>query len=263
MVTLLTQAQHVAQRALTQGHLHSLNTQSAIFQEQGLSYVIRIAEQLSQKQAASPKNPRAVNPFLPYEPELFVTNLSDTHACILNKYNVLANHLLLITRAYESQDTPLTLADFSALFCVINTHGGLGFYNGGKAAGASQHHKHLQWLPIRAMKDHNFPLLDSLPQPLPYPHHLLAPKSPTPKAWHQAYQTLLQQSGWQPGLAYNLLLTHDWLLLIPRCQEKACGISINSLGFLGSFFVKNQEQADQLRSHGLMRALCEVSGWTK
>lgn len=79
--------------------------------------------------------------FLPYETSLFVADLSDSHVCILNKYNVLATHLLLITRAYESQDKLLTLADFDALLGVVAENGGLGFFNGGKKAGASQHHK--------------------------------------------------------------------------------------------------------------------------
>lgn len=255
------QAQQVAKRALLLGHLCPLATQFVTVHEQGLTYLLRIADNLSKKQAKPDKGAPRPNPFLPYEPELFVADLSDTHVCILNKYNVLAEHLLLITRSYESQDSLLTLADFTALLDVIRENGGLGFFNGGKVAGASQHHKHLQWLPTAHGSEDSFPLLPPLAEPLPFPHYTLKMTSLAPQAWHQAYLALLQQSGWQPGLAYNLLITHEWLRLIPRCREKANGISINSLGFVGSFFVHNQEQANQLIAHGLMRSLCEVSGW--
>lgn len=261
MVTLAEQAKQVAHRALMQGDLHPLRTQLITTEEQGLSYVLRIADNLVKKQAKPLKNGLPVNPFLPYETSLFVADLSDTHVCILNKFNVLATHLLLITRAYESQDKLLTLADFDALLGVVAENGGLGFFNGGKKAGASQHHKHLQWLPIDEERYQNFPLLDPLHQALAFPHYCRQMSTLAPKAWYQAYQSLLQLSGWQPGRAYNLLLTRDWLLLVPRCHEKANGISINSLGFVGSFFVHHQEQASQLLAHGLMRSLCEVSGW--
>src|SRR5690606_33901634 len=37
--------------------------------------------------------------------------------------------------------------DFHALAQLLSASGGLGFYNGGAPAGASQRHKHVQWLP--------------------------------------------------------------------------------------------------------------------
>ena len=55
------------------------------------------------------------NPFLPYDEELFVADLSDTHVALLNKYNVLDHHLLLVTRAFEEQESLLTRGDFEAL----------------------------------------------------------------------------------------------------------------------------------------------------
>ena len=80
-----------------QGDLHPLRTQLITTEEQGLRYVLRIADNLVKKQAKPLKNGLPVNPFLPYETSLFVADLSDSHVCILNKFNVLATHLLLIT----------------------------------------------------------------------------------------------------------------------------------------------------------------------
>jgi ATP adenylyltransferase len=58
---------------------------------------------------------------------------------------------------------------------------------------------------------------------------------------------------------YNLLVTRDWLLLVPRCREEFAGISINALGFAGSLFVKDREQLATLRSRGPMAVLRAVT----
>ncbi len=67
---------------------------------------------------------------------------------ILNKFNVVDNHLLIVTREFEQQRSLLTLRDFEALWRCLNEYDSLGFYNGGPEAGASQPHKHLQLVPL-------------------------------------------------------------------------------------------------------------------
>ena len=70
-------------------------------------------------------------------------------ACrLLNKYNVVPHHLLIITRHFESQESALTQADFQALWTCLAEYDSLGFYNSGESAGASQPHKHLQTVPL-------------------------------------------------------------------------------------------------------------------
>jgi ATP adenylyltransferase len=58
---------------------------------------------------------------------------------------------------------------------------------------------------------------------------------------------------------YNLLLTRDWMLLVPRSQECAGPVSINALGFAGSLFVKDETQMGFVREHGPMRMLRETA----
>ena len=43
----------------------------------------------------------AVNPFLPYDPDLVVADISDTHVALLNKFNVIDHHLLIVTRCFK------------------------------------------------------------------------------------------------------------------------------------------------------------------
>lgn len=54
------------------------------------------------------------NPFLPYEEDLWVAHLSDTHTLLLNKFNVVPHHVLVVTRQFESQQDPLNSRDLAA-----------------------------------------------------------------------------------------------------------------------------------------------------
>lgn len=51
-------------------------------------------------------------------------------------------------------------------------------------------------------------------------------------------------------VAYNLLLTSSFLFLIPRKAQSFNGIEVNSIGFIGSFFVRTEEQRVFFESHG-------------
>jgi len=59
------------------------------------------------------------NPFLPYEEALWVRHLSPTHTLLLNKFNVVAHHLICVTREFEQQTQPLTAADFEATWTAM------------------------------------------------------------------------------------------------------------------------------------------------
>jgi ATP adenylyltransferase len=63
----------------------------------------------------------------------------------------------------------------------------------------------------------------------------------------------------EPTSPYNLLLTRDWLLVVPRSQEKIDDVSVNALGFAGSLFVRRKEQIEQLRAYGPLALLAAVA----
>ena len=91
----------------------------------------------------------ARSPFLPpYDPALLVGAITPTHVCLLNKYNVVDRHLLIVTREYEEQESALTAEDLAAARICLGAIDGLAFYNSAAAAGASQSHKHLQLVPF-------------------------------------------------------------------------------------------------------------------
>ncbi len=248
------------QYALQTGALQTIETNYELIEDQGMQFLVRILTNLSRKETAQPKKPQGVNPFLPYEPDLFVSYLSDTHLCLLNKYNVVNHHILIVTRHYEEQENGLNSADFEALALTLKQINGLGFYNGGTLAGASQKHKHLQVAPFPLMPNNMpLPLESALKQaqfkdeigriPLyPFPHAIgLLNPSMSAEDWLKSYYILLQKIGLNvEGLkqtgAYNLLITQDWMMVVKRSHEHFQGIPVNALGFAGTLLVKNQAQ---------------------
>ncbi|WP_028220254.1 ATP adenylyltransferase family protein [Paraburkholderia oxyphila] len=159
VLTARTLRDAIAQRtreALQCGALQPIETALTHIDDGGVRFAVREVSSLVRKEAArrtdapahsGSQTPRR-NPFLPYDDELCVGELSSTHVALLNKYNVLDEHLLIVTRRFVPQEALLDHADFAALLVVLHGFDALGFYNGGTEAGASQPHKHLQAVPL-------------------------------------------------------------------------------------------------------------------
>ncbi|MBX2864711.1 MAG: phosphorylase [Leptolyngbyaceae cyanobacterium MAG.088] len=266
-----------SQQALVCGALQSISTTQEKLEQNDLMFIVRVCQKIAKKQAMTSKT--AGNPFLPYEENLFVADLPPSHVALLNKFNVVEHHLLIITRHFEAQESWLTLSDFTALAQSMKQINGLAFYNGGKIAGASQKHKHLQLVTLPPIQEaFSAPIATWMTAPnlaagilpkLPF-LHAVAPLSldwsESPQAlaanFIQHYQNLYKAVGLQHGVLpqpYNLLVTRQWMLLVPRSQESYANISVNALGFAGSLFVRNREQLEQLQSIGPMTLLQHVT----
>lgn len=272
------------ERALSCGALLSIPTNYEFVEQDGVVFMVRILSNLVRKDEAKKKEKQITqnaidfNPFLPYDQDLWVADISDTHVCILNKFNVVDYHLLIITRAFEAQESLITERDFAAMWSCMGDFNGLAFYNGGQIAGASQKHKHLQLVPLplapNGTKLPIEPLLSSasfqgsvgtIPR-LPFVHAFtrLNPdwvKSPIEGgiATLQHYHDSLAAVGLRDGGAYNLLATREWMLIIPRQHECFESISVNSLGFAGALLVRNSEQLQRLKDYGPMNILKSVA----
>jgi ATP adenylyltransferase len=181
---------------------------------------------------------------------------------------------LIITRAFEPQESLLTLEDFTAMWACLAEFDGLVFYNGGKLAGASQPHKHLQIVPfaetdipisplVKAAKLDNS--LGTIPE-FPFVHALTNINlGESAEITFKKYHTLLQTLGINPlenniqSGAYNLLMTREWMLIVPRKFEEFESISVNSLGFAGALLVKNQQQMQLLKNISPINLLNHVA----
>ncbi len=272
--------------AIERGVLHTIATEQTFVEDNGVAFVIRVVSSLARKEQNRRMQQVArdrthINPFLPPEPALFVGGVSSTHLAVLNKFNVITHHLLIVTRRFEHQDTLLNESDFTALWRCLGEFPSLGFYNGGAVAGASQAHKHLQLIPLPlAATGVHIPMLPLLRSSspngrvgvcdrLPFRHAFvrLGPPVGEPGLLRKLYWAMLEAAGLDPVKRaddahqcgpYNLLATVEWMLLIPRSKEYFDAVSINGLGYAGSLFVKNQEQAALIKRHGPMSVLTEV-----
>ncbi|PCE30686.1 ATP adenylyltransferase family protein [Burkholderia ubonensis] len=283
------------EHALACGALRPVETTQTTIEDGGVRFLVRQVSSLARKdeegwkrEAGQPAKRASIDPFLPCDPDLFVADITDTHLALLNKFNVIDRHLLVVTRRFESQEALLNVADFTALFTCMAGFQGLGFYNGGAVAGASQPHKHLQIVPLPFAQGEPVPpiapLLASARDDgsvcavagLAFPHAFarlaLSPGTPPIDCAQCAfgiYRDLLDATGLhaidvageaRQSSAYNLLVMPQGMLLVPRSVECVDGISINALGFAGSLFVRDAAQMQVIRTLGPMAVLRRVAG---
>ena len=275
-------------QALAHGALQPIETEQGLLERDGVTWLVRRVSRLKRKVKdqepgemhgdASPPNP-----FLPPEAKLTIGTVGSDHLCIFNKLNVIEHRILLVTRDFVHQECLLKPADLAALSFCLRERDGIGFYNGGRMAGASQPHKHLQWIPL-PLTDTGpalpiAPLLDATDAPghiaqcpsLPIPHAFLrleAEALDAPEALYRYYVGLLEILGIEAlsvdgeirqSAAYNLLLTRYWMLAVPRTRECHAGISVNALGFAGSLFVMRAEHLSQITATGPLTLLRAVT----
>lgn len=288
MAGIRVAASNQTTHALRCGALEPISTTTRWISDNGVDFVVRVLDDpVDRRKRNEPERvvfPK-MNPFLPCDPDLFVSDISETHCCLLNKFTVLTDHLLIVTREFEHQASWLTRQDFQAMWTCMAEFDGLGFYNGGIDAGASQPHKHLQYVP--------FPLVSSGPD---IPIEALLPVGPTgviqtanalpflhgfvrfdfsgrdnigAKADQSfdAYVSLLSsvgmavadvESGGRQSGAYNMLMTRKWLLLVPRSRAGFDGISVNALGFAGHLLARSEQQVENIRRCGPLGLLRQV-----
>lgn len=275
--------------ALASGDLQPVQAEETEMEDGGLRFIVRWVSSLAAKDAAAVK-PAAIpggprdpnfNPFLNPDPALTVGPIGDGHVVILNKFPLSVRHLVLARREFEEQLLPLAHSDFAVLAEIMHEAGGLGLYNGGTAAGASQRHKHVQWIPAAASNASLRLFAPGLPAGVPeqgavrHPALTLAhcfvrvscgegvPPAQAADSMFAAYQLGCETLGLRPaeeGLLppYNLLVGDGWLLMLPRSAECFEGISFSAVCFGGTLYTREREQIEAIRRVGPLQALAAV-----
>ena len=265
------------------GAIQFLPTTLEVIEQHRIPFQVRVLESpVLQSNAEATRS--QINPF-PFDQDLFVASISATHTALLNTFNVFEHHLLIATNAFEDQRCQLTQKDCEALLIGLTEMDALAFYNAGQVAGASKSHKHLELVPLDAaiaplpmepllrfaQTDR---MIGTVPR-LPF-RHAFAPMDPdwtnpgkdSGASLHACYRKLLHAAGLSVDASsgsheftapYNLLMTRRWMLVVPRSQECFEGISVNALGFVGAFLVKDRSQLATLRRSGPMAALQHVT----
>ncbi len=267
---LWSQTVRTTRQGLSTGALQPIATECRLIEQHGVPFQVRVLGRahLKERRRSEPSRPGPFNPFENPDPDLVVGDVSPTHVCLLNKFNVVEHHLLIVTRAFEEQESALTAADFEALALCMEGLDGLAFYNSGETSGASQRHKHLQLTPPLGPEGLRAPMEKLLMtgQAPGFAHAVtrLGPWVSSPvedgARMLEAYQSLRATLGMGQVLRpYNLLATRDWMLLVPRTQAEVRGINVNALGFAGSLFVKTEEQFQALQELGPVELLRQVT----
>ncbi|PMD20322.1 HIT-like protein [Hyaloscypha hepaticicola] len=222
-------------------------------------FQLRFSPALANKpKSQKPPNSKPIDPFENPPKGLFITDIPPSHFLVLNKFPVIPDHFILATKAFKQQTDVLEQDDLEAAYACLKAYRDngeelFGFFNSGDASGASQPHRHIQFLPVESMRSGIQEgvkwdvLADSLiknPRPaLPFTYFSSPlPEDPSPETLHQIYNSLLEQAcsltkrtikddGENTGsektspISYNLALTDRAMVLCPRMSE---GLQINS-----------------------------------
>lgn len=274
------------------------DTSTEVLLDDGIPFILKVATTLRDKPKAPPTGDAKTkqewrNPFLPPDPDLFVCHLSPTHSLVLNKFNIVPHHALVITREFIPQEDPLTAADFEATWQVMQAmpSGGLAYYNRGPVSGASQPHKHLQVVPLPLNPSPNYKNQDppfwktiqgaTVSTPvgpegamqilsLPFINFVarLDPGTTSGELLASTHTCLVELAAaavdsysngqTPPILSFNTVMTQHFMLVVPRKEESTGPVSCNAMAFAGSFFVRGTDELAFIREQGPLKVLADV-----
>ncbi|KAJ5731441.1 ATP adenylyltransferase C-terminal [Penicillium malachiteum] len=263
------------------GDLVFSQTHLSLITAAGIPYQLRYCPALGKKPSnLKPETTLPRPKFDPFEnpsPELLIAHFppeNPSHALVLNKFPVIPNHFILSTKEWRAQTDLLEKADLEAAYECLRTWGQddntttgpaprrlFAFFNSGEDSGASQPHRHLQFLPVEAMRQPEtegwHPLIDVLTAHaqshpgsstfqylphLPFAHFALPlPKNPSADTLQSIYISLYcaavaategrdpRQGPTEPALSidgpsaisYNLAMTLSTMMIAPRRSETA------------------------------------------
>jgi ATP adenylyltransferase len=242
------------------GAMYRIESEPFFIEDGGVEFVVRRAVDYPRQLAIQPKS-RPGNPFADPEPELFVADVGPAHRAMLNKYHVIENHLLVVTREFVDQEVLLDLADFEALVaCLPPGQRSIAFYNGGRDSGASQPHKHLQVVTLPLSPHLPIPMAPRLvadPPSLPFPHAFARLDDVEPARLHACYRDLHSQVV-RASQSYNMVIGPGWMLVVPRVRDRFEGVPINSIAFTGALFVRDDRELEAVRAKGPFEILAHV-----
>lgn len=243
-------AEHVIEKARKSGALHPISATTIDHEVNNVHFTYHLRNQLAEKKPH--QLTQTTNPFLPHEPAMFVDSLGQEHKVLLNKFPVLSPHLLVCSNTFIAQSKALSESDLRAWHAVLSesktsaAHSyRLGFFNSEPTAGASQPHRHMQVIETQHPLT---PFMEVFQQRVA--DKTLSFNYTTPAELYQAYIEALRYLALlrteQETSPHNILLTEQYIWLIPRSEVQYLGIYANGLNFSGHFLLKDQAQVDWL-----------------
>lgn len=232
------------------------------------------------------------NPFEKPEPELTIVDSygpEEEFKIVFNKFPVVPKHFMLITKEFKSQDSPLSPNELLSIYEVLNAvdkqksdsnEEWFAFYNCGPQSGASQPHKHIQFMTLPPKTDFK-PYPETFEQALdprqlqipaqnkdlPFAHYgvqipdIVENKGELAELFVNILQRTLTElrENEQDHISYNFIMTKKYMLMVPRSKGQYDGkLGINSCGFQGLLLCKNEELFELVKSVGPLNILSEV-----
>jgi ATP adenylyltransferase len=231
--------------AVSNGSLLYFESKTLSFQDNGHKFTLKLCPSIAKKESCDYSETKR-NPFLPFDKNLLIDELPSTdHVLIFNKFSLVKPHVLLITREFAPQDHTLSEADFMAVRMFYEQHGTeyAMFYNCGPLSGASQPHRHFQFIPISECTE-------------PF----LGVKVPCDtESLFETFKEYKVKANIQ-GISFNLIYSPEWgMYIIPRKVECcALGFSVNSMGFMGSILVKTEHDLQRVIEYGPYKLLQDL-----
>jgi ATP adenylyltransferase len=197
------------------------------------------------------------DPFTDPEDGFVLQSVNSTHVLQFNKFCIFRPQLILHTKQFAKQTEDLDLADFAAGLDVLRQfrEPWVLFYNCGLRAGSSQGHKHCQLIPKpeaeefvlfpdRMKKEGGLGRATRPPEELCVPYDCLVAGlriDTSAEDVYELYRSMLGtlrkatrvMSGEHVSGAHNMIMTLDWICVIPRQSRGEDGIYTNAMGMLG------------------------------
>lgn len=247
----------------------------------GVQYLFTFAPALAKKppkeqyHTTETIDPRKLkkSPWDPVEPGLLIDgDFENDYRLVLNKFAIVPRHFLMVTKEIKPQTAPLSPEDlaaaYKALFEVNKEKRHIGFFNCGEQSGASVAHKHIQFMEFpedftpyvdqlmelsQDYKEGQRPFTDTR---MPFAHFVV-PIPPSPDADSLAFRYSTLMSRVLTALRkedlptnYNFIFSENWMMGVPRRQEKYEGRSINSVGMVGMLLAKTHEDLEFFKQAG-------------
>lgn len=241
------------------------------------------------------KDQKDEDPLAKVEPEMTIVEdfgKDNSLRLVYNKFPVTPYHFMMVTKEFVEQETPLSPDELEAIYTVCHELGDdwFAFFNCGPESGASQPHKHVQFLTKPLPEDDKFtcfaeklamrsePFLpNSRTEPLQaegmkFAHFIarLPDEDLSGEDLLLFYALLLQRAftvardNDVKDMSYNFIMTTKWMMIVPRKTAKFKGpsselsLGINSCGFYGLILCKNDDLFDLVKEVGPEEILGQV-----
>ncbi|EMR11088.1 hypothetical protein PNEG_00687 [Pneumocystis murina B123] len=217
-----------------------------------------------------------IDPFDPPEPSLYIQNVGDEYFIVLNKFPIIPRHFLLVTKEFKKQSEDLLIDDIAVIWECLDSmkdrH--MAFYNCGPQSGASQPHKHIQFISLEnnivstLYPDEIINIADiknpwSHPK-IPFIHYIFPIVSSSPKDLIDMFSKLLSfttkasQAFKMGEISYNFAMSKQWMFMAPRIMESWNNISVNTTGMVGMLLVKSEEELNLVKNTGILKILRQL-----